>query len=37
MSQYPHKNHEVWYDIIQLKERDEEQQATARTPKSNPR
>jgi predicted O-methyltransferase YrrM len=37
MSQHPHKNHEGCYDIIQLKERDEEQQAIARTQKSNPR
>lgn len=35
-SQYPHKNHEMSSDIIQSMERDEKQQVTARTYKSNP-
>lgn len=36
-SQYPHKNHEMCSDIIQSMERDEKQQVTAHTYKSNPR
>lgn len=36
-SQYPHKNHEMCYDVIQLRERDEKQQVTAHSSISNPR